>query len=90
MSATGAPTTREVGLPHSSVAFWFRVQPAKRRVVEQGSGAPIAGALVILLRRLEGPPAIPPIRPPPMTMAGDGRFAFADVALGNDAVNAYE
>ncbi|MFN7982165.1 MAG: carboxypeptidase-like regulatory domain-containing protein [Vicinamibacterales bacterium] len=54
------------------------------RVVEQGSGAPLAGARVILARRLPGPPTMPLSGPAPAiaTTDADGRFAFTDVAPG--------
>lgn len=59
------------------------------RVIEQGSGAPLAGARVVLSRRYQGPPTMPPSGPPPMTVAdADGHFTFTNVDPGSYGVSA--
>ena len=59
------------------------------RVVEDGSGAPVAAAQVVLVPVLQGPPVAMPFHDRPRTAASDadGRYLFEDVEPGRYRVS---
>ncbi len=60
------------------------------RVLEQGTQAPVAGAQVMLMTQLQGPPPTGPFayRPKTATTDENGRFQFVDVDPGRYRLNA--